>query len=132
MDKQYEQEEEMLGDELLAQGFCSSGVDAFGEKIELMTTYIVKKSYDRGVHSALTPGKWKLLEVATLAKDIQNQKGMISWANFGCRLGFFDSPLDCVESMEENILTLAEGELFDWANYLKKELEELKEYCDEV
>ena len=63
-----------------------------------------------------------------LVRDIKQQGGLINWANFGCRLGFFEDPLDCVEGVKDAIKHYNGVEKYEHSAYFRDELLKLEEY----
>jgi len=57
-----------------------------------------------------------------LVRDIQTQGGIQNWANFGCRLGFFNEPTDCVDSINEMISHYNELEQYELSMYFQDQL----------
>lgn len=60
-------------------------------------------------------------ELIELSNEIINQGGLISWANFGCRLGFFTEITDCNEIALEIIQYHVKNQEFELAGKFKTE-----------
>lgn len=70
--------------------------------------------------------KNKVDEYHWMISGIKEQGGLVSWANFGCRLGFVDDPLDFSEYVEE-MIRYFENEDMEICKYLSVELQALKD-----
>lgn len=63
-------------------------LDTRKNPIILTEKYVIRK-YRNGVQKILTVEDWKVKDYFELGDEIIKQGGLLSWANYGCRLGFF-------------------------------------------
>ncbi len=114
---------DMTGDELIQHG---KTIDAYKQPINPITEYKIKMYVVAKKIEILSKDDFYVREQYDLGKVIYGQGGLLSWANFGCRLGFFEEITDCIESVEKMIECFNGEEDYEKSAYFKKELEKLK------
>jgi hypothetical protein len=95
-------------------------LDAKRNPIILTEKYIVRK-YRNGIQNILTEEDWIAKDYFELGDEIIKQGGLLSWANYGCRLGFFNRITDCSETITELIELYSKHEKYELAGKFKDE-----------
>lgn len=95
-------------------------LDVKRNPIILTEKYIVRK-YRNGIQNILTEEDWKVNDYFELGDEIIKQGGLLSWANYGCRLGFFNRITDCSETVKELIELYSKHEKYELANKFQNE-----------
>lgn len=112
----------MTGENLIDSG---KDIDAYGEPLSVAEKYIVKFYNDKTL-CILTKRQWEIRDTYLRTQDIYNQDGLIKWSNFGVRLGLFDNPLDCIETLKKDIENFNSVEDYEKSQYLYEEIQNLK------
>lgn len=95
-------------------------LDAYRNPIILTEKYVVRK-YRNGIHNILTEKEWKKKDFFELGDEIIRQGGVLKWANYGYRLGFFNRITDCAETIKELIDLYSRYEKYELAEKFKIE-----------
>lgn len=105
--------------------------DAFQNPIIVTDEYTVRM-YDKSkTMEILNDEDWHMLNFYETGMEIKSQGGLINWANYGERLGFFKTPADCIIYIEGMIQCFNSREDFEKSAYMFKELNALKKHMDE-
>lgn len=115
---------EVSGEELIETGFIT---DAYKKPISVGKTYEIKIDHKTKKYTVLSKEDWHIKKSYELGLEILKQGGLISWANYGCRLGFLEKNTDCIEDVEEMIKVFNAREDYEKSKIMLDELNKLKQ-----
>jgi hypothetical protein len=112
------------GQELLDFGV---DFDAYNNAIEPKVNYKIELCHKTKKKTVLSVKDFEVREDLLALGAIQEQ-GLIAWSGYGCRLGFYEHPLDCLESVEKILNTTIEVNWLKESEFLIEEINKLKEH----
>jgi len=113
-------------------------MDSFKQPINPDIMYRVKYYPDNKSMDILAEDEWEKQEAYELFDTIK-KSGVISWYNFGARLGFFepgpdettaDVKKDIIKRLDKMIAIFNIYEDYEMSGYIRDAIEELKNYKD--
>lgn len=101
--------------------------DALRQSLVITDSYVVTLDKKYKKKTIIRKSDKRMLELYEAGAEIFKQGGLVNWAHFGTRLGFFDDPAEAIDIAKEMIECFNKREDFEKSSYMKKQLDSLEE-----